>query len=105
MTEIQSTHTLPDWEKSIGEAVRHIRITEGYDQIALAHRANLSRSAVQSLERGTGSRLRTLLAVLRALNRMDALDALMPDDDPSPLEVLAEARRASKPQRARKAVD
>ncbi len=104
MTDIQSTHTLSEWEKLVGDAVRHMRITEGYDQIELAERANLSRSAVQSLERGTGSRLRTLLAVLRALDRMDAVADLTPDDDPSPLEVLAEVRRAAKPQRARKPV-
>ncbi len=102
MIALQSTSSLGEWEERVGDAVRQLRIAQGYDQIELAERANLSRSAVQSLERGTGSRLRTVLAVLRALDRLDALDSIMPDAEPSPLEVLELSRRAARPQRSRK---
>jgi transcriptional regulator with XRE-family HTH domain len=102
MTDFQSAITLTEWEAQVGNAVRQLRIARGYDQIELADRANVSRSAVQSLERGTGSRLRTLLAVLRALDRLDALDSILPDTEPSPLQVLAEVRRSAGPQRSRK---
>jgi len=99
MSALPSTSTLGDWEQQVGDAIRQLRIAQGYDQIALAERANVSRSAVQSLERGTGSRLHTLLAVLRALDRLDAFDSVLPATDPSPLEVLAQARREARPQR------
>ncbi len=102
MIDYPSTWTLSEWEERVGVGVRQFRIAAGFDQIELAERANISRSAVQSLERGEGSRLRTLIAVLRALDRLDALDALMPDAEPTPLEVLADARRASLPQRVRR---
>jgi len=102
MIALQSIDSLGEWEQQVGDAIRQLRIAHGYDQIELAERANLSRSAVQSLERGTGSRLRTVLAVLRALDRLDALDSIMPDTEPSPLEVLALSRRAARRQRSRK---
>jgi len=95
--------TLSEWEQRIGDAVRQLRIAAGYDQATLADRANVSRSAVQSLEQGKGSRLQTVLAVLRALDRLDMFDAIMPIDGPTPLEALAASRRATaKPQRRRK---
>jgi DNA-binding XRE family transcriptional regulator len=95
--------TLDEWEQQIGTAIRRLRLEAELDQLELAVRANVSRSAVQSLERGKGSRLQTLLAVLRALDRTDALDGIMPPDGPTPLEVLAATRRtAAAPQRFRK---
>ncbi|MHB1172348.1 MAG: helix-turn-helix transcriptional regulator [Lacisediminihabitans sp.] len=104
MTDFTSRMTtLPEWEGRIGNAVRQLRIESGFGQVELAERADVSRSAVQALENGSSTRLRTLLSVLRALNRTDALDGIMPPDGPSPLEALAEARRrAKKPQRYRK---
>ncbi|MBA4248723.1 MAG: XRE family transcriptional regulator [Microbacterium sp.] len=104
MTDFTSTFsTLDEWEQQIGTAIRQLRIEAELDQAELAVRANVSRSAVQSLERGKGSRLQTLLAVLRALDRTDALDAIMPPDSPTPLQVLAASRRtAAAPQRYRK---
>lgn len=95
--------TLDEWEGRVGDAVRRLRIEAGYDQAGLAERANVSRSAVQGLEQGRGSRLHTLLAVLRALDRLDVLDALLPPEGPTPLEALAAARRATAaPKRARR---
>ena len=102
MSAMQSIGTIGEWEQQVGNAVRQLRIAQGHDQIALAERANVSRSAVQSLERGTGSRLHTLLAVLRALDRLDAFDSILPDAEPSPLEVLAQTQREARPQRVRR---
>ena len=102
MSALPSIKTLGEWEQQVGNAVRQLRIAQGYDQIELAERANLSRSALQSLERGSGSRLHTLLAVLRALDRPDAFDSIMPDTEPSPLEVLARTQRQARPQRVRR---
>lgn len=94
--------SLDQWEQKIGDAIRQARIDAGYNQMELAERANLSRSTVQSLEQGDGTRLRTLVAVLRALDRLDVFDRLMPHTGPTPLELLAESRRATTPKRVRK---
>ncbi len=83
-------------EAEIGRAVRQWRIDAGYSQDELAARASLSRSAVQALERGSGSRLATLLRVLRALGHEDAVDALRVDDAPGPIALLAAQRRAER---------
>jgi transcriptional regulator with XRE-family HTH domain len=101
MTEIPST--VAETETRVGEAVRQMRLEAGFDQAELATRANISRSAIQSLEAGSGSRLRTLISTLRALDRLDAIDSLMPVAGLSPLQLLAESRRSVRaPQRHRK---
>ncbi|MBK5237890.1 MAG: helix-turn-helix domain-containing protein [Actinomycetales bacterium] len=97
-----AVQTLGEWEQSIGAAIRRLRIDAGLDQEALADRANVSRSSVQALEGGKGTRLRTLLAVLRALGRNDLFESIMPLTQPSPMQALALSRRAAKtPQRYR----
>ncbi len=97
--------TLDQWEQKVGHAIRQVRIDAGYNQMELAERANLSRSTVQALEQGDGTRLRTVVAVLRALNRLDVFDSIMPHTGPTPLELLAESRRATTPQRVRKSAE
>lgn len=93
--------SLDQWEQRIGDAIRQARINAGYSQVELAERANLSRSTVQALEQGVGARLRTLVAVLRALDRLEIFDSLMPHQGPTPLELLAASRKAALPQRVR----
>jgi len=83
-------------EERIGAALRQWRIDAGLSQDELADRASLSRSAIQAIETGRGSRLETLIRVLRALGREDVLDALTPRTGPSPLEQLAAQRRAGR---------
>lgn len=85
-----------DVEQRIGLTVRQWRIDAGLSQDELADRASLSRSAIQKLEAGRGSRLETLIRVLRALGRIDALDTLSPRTGPSPIEQLAAQRRAAR---------
>lgn len=95
--------TLADWEQAIGEQLRLLRIEAGLDQLGLASAANLSRSAIQSLEQGRGSRLATVIAVLRALGREDLLEPLLPPVGPTPMELLrAERGRPPRPQRVRR---
>lgn len=91
--------TLGEWEQRIGDAIRQLRLDAELDQSSLADKANVSRSAIQYLESGKGSRLRTLVAVLRALDRMDVFDAMMPFDGPTPLQVLAQTQRDLKKRR------
>lgn len=100
------SRTLGEWEATLGDAIRQLRIEAGLDQAELADRANVSRSAIQALETGRGTRLHTLLAALRALDRMDTFDLIMPPTGPSPMEALAEAQRAAKKrQRVQRSAD
>lgn len=85
--------TVNELESQLGLAVRQWRIDAGYSQNELAARASLSRSAIQNLELGNGSRVASLIQVLRSLDRLDALDAFTPREGLSPMEQLAKQRR------------
>jgi transcriptional regulator with XRE-family HTH domain len=91
--------TVQEWEAIIGEQVRNSRIARGLDQKRLSELANVSVGAVSGLERGTGSSLKTLIAVVRAVERTDWLDSLAPAVSVSPLQVLRAKQGASRPRR------
>lgn len=94
--------TIDEWESEIGSAVRALRIDADLTQAELAELANVSRSAVANLENGRGSRLATLLAVLRCLGGTDAFESIMPPPGPTPMQLLATSRGAPAPQRRRR---
>lgn len=62
----------------LGERLRDLRLQRSWSQAALADRANVSLSALQSLEAGAGSSLVTLARVLTALGMDDWADRLVP---------------------------
>jgi transcriptional regulator with XRE-family HTH domain len=94
--------TLDEWEQSVGQQVRAARIAANLDQARLAELANVSKGAVSNLERGHGSSLKTLVAVVRALGRTDWLESLAPPISVSPMQMLRNKRREPhRPQRVR----
>lgn len=84
-------------EAGIGEKLRALRLSRDLDQIGLAARAGVSVSALRSLEAGSGSTLRTLVRVARALGREDWFASIAPVATINPLTML---RRAQPRQRA-----
>jgi hypothetical protein len=67
----------------------------------LASQAGIALNAVKNLERGKGATLRSLIQVLRVLNRVDWLSALAPAVSISPVQMLktkAPRQRASRRQ-------
>ena len=90
-------------EVEIGRQLRALRIAEGLEQTALAERANTSVRTIQNLEAGRGSSLKTLIRVVRALDREDWLASLDPvGDGPSPMELLQAQRGQAARQRVRR---
>lgn len=85
--------TVDEWEALLGEQVRNTRIAKEFDQKHLSQVANVSVGAISSLERGSGSSLRTLVAVIRALDRTDWLESLAPSPSISPLQALRAKER------------
>ncbi|HEY5200555.1 MAG TPA: helix-turn-helix transcriptional regulator [Acidothermaceae bacterium] len=80
--------TVEEWEARLGEQLRDVRVARALDQVGLAELANVSVRAVSNLERGRGSSLKTLVAVAKALERTDWLDALAPPVTISPIQML-----------------
>jgi transcriptional regulator with XRE-family HTH domain len=59
----------------------------------LARDAGVGNRTVRNLERGGDVQLGTLLRILRALGRLDALDAFLPRPGVSPMELLRSGGR------------
>ena len=73
----------------------------GMTQVALASKSGVGLTPLKRFEKTGGITLNNLVAILRALNRLDALEGLIPKpNSPSPLELL-KADRAAAPQRKR----
>lgn len=86
--------TVEEYEALIGENVRSARIASDLDQKRLSELANVSVGAVSNLERGKGSSLKTLVAVVRAVGRTDWLESLAPPVTVSPIQLLRAKQRS-----------
>jgi len=98
-----ASHTTEEWEERIGAQIRTSRIGRNIDQATLASNANVSVGAVKNLEGGKGSSLKTLIRVVRALDRAEWLDTFAPHITVSPIAALDRDRRGQAPA-ARKRV-
>lgn len=86
----------------LGQRVRRLRLNRNQDQAQVAAKAGVSERALRSLEAGEGSKLITLIRVLKALEALASLDALAPEPSVSPMAMLARGKtpqRASRPRR------
>lgn len=93
-----SSRTTEELEAQLGLQIRALRLRRNVDQQALAERAGVALSALKNVESGKGSTLKTLLKVLRALDRLDWIASLSPTISISPLQMLkqkAPRQRAS----------
>jgi transcriptional regulator with XRE-family HTH domain len=90
--------TIDELEAVLGAGVRAVRLDMNVEQQTLAARAGISVGALQNLENGRGSTIRTLVSVLKALNREDWLTTIAPVASVNPLthtESAAPRQRAS----------
>jgi transcriptional regulator with XRE-family HTH domain len=99
MMQMERTHrTVEEWEELLGEQIRDARISSNLNQASLAALANISVGALSNLERGKGSSLKTIVAVVKALGRVDWLEALAPRVAVSPMQLLLAKQKAPKPR-------
>ncbi len=78
-------------EKQIGRYLRKTRQDQRKTQAQVAKSADISRSTLSLLERGSSGNLTTLIKVLRVLGRLEVLSALQYQQTISPM-VLAQAQ-------------
>ena len=87
-------------ERELGRRIKALRLRKNLTQDELAARALLHRNAISALESGKGSRMSTLIAVLRELGALDHLSSFLPEIQVSPLLLLKgqgkERKRASR---------
>ncbi len=72
----------------IGHRLQRERLNQNLSQEALAKHAGVSRKTITNLENGAGGTIGTLVAVLRGMNRIGALDTFLPDPGVSPMQLL-----------------
>mgnify|MGYP001348883882 CR=1 FL=1 len=101
---MKTAKSVEEWEFVLGEQMRALRLRANLDQISLAERAGIGLTAVKNVESGKGATLKTLIKMLRVLDRADWLSSLAPPVSISPLQMLkakparqrASRRRAGK---------
>ncbi|MFM1876396.1 MAG: hypothetical protein RL266_2133 [Bacteroidota bacterium] len=73
--------------------LRQIRLDQNMTQEELAERSGLGRATISRIEKGQAVSLLTLIQLLRALNRLDLLEAFQNvSPDISPLQLLKEQK-------------
>ena len=87
-----------DWESYIGRQVKRARLDANITQEEVASRCGLSTLTVAKLEAGQGSRLSTLIKVLKVLGLEGQLETIVPEAPISPIQIM---QSGHKRQRAR----
>ncbi len=79
----------------LGERIARQRIDRELTQARLAEQAGIAKRTLERIEAGSSAQLSSLIRVLRALNLLESLDALIPAAAPGPLDWL---KRDGKPR-------
>jgi transcriptional regulator with XRE-family HTH domain len=86
----------------LGRRLARTRLERNLTQAELGEEAGVGLATVQRLERGRPARLTSLIRVLRILGLLEALELLVPEPTPSPIERLKlegrERQRAARPR-------
>lgn len=82
--------------KEIGGNLRQIRLNKNLSQEQLARTSGLNRITISRMEAGRPATLLTLVQVLRALDKLDILNAFREEPQISPLQLLKLQERQRK---------
>ncbi len=72
----------------LGERLSRRRIDLGLTQARVADEAGISKRTVERIEAGASTQLSSFIRLLRALDLVDHIDALIPEAAPSPMDLL-----------------
>ena len=84
--------------EELGRRLRQTRLARNVSQAALANEAGMARFTLQRIEDGQSSSTTNLVKLLRALDLLEELDALLPEPADRPVDQLL--RRSEQRQRA-----
>lgn len=95
--------TPEELEFSLGEDVKALRLQKNIARKILCERAGISVSALRNLEGGKGATLKTLIRVLKALNRESWLEQISPRTSINPLHLTKEKEQRQRARRKKHA--
>lgn len=85
--------------EELGARLCRRRLDLGWAQAELASRAGVSKRTIERIEAGASTQLGNWIRVLRAMGQIEALEELLPEVGPRPMEMLKrrkqERRRVS----------
>lgn len=94
-------HTANELEYLLGQHLRNRRLNRNVDQKTLAAQAGVSCRALQNLEGGSGSSIKTLISVVRALGCEDWLAAIAPVPSINPITMPKTGKQRKRASRGR----
>ena len=80
--------TPKELESALGESLKMLRLQKNLDRQTLSNRAGISMNALIHLENGQGANVKTLIRVVRALDRQDWLAGIAPKVSINPLHMV-----------------
>ena len=92
--------------RELGERLRRLRLQENTTVSELDEKAGLGERTIGRAEAGENTSLESLVKILRALGRLDGLEAMLPEQLVSPIQLaenrVRERQRAYAPRRKRR---
>jgi len=85
--------------KELGKRLARVRKQQGFSQTRLAEKAGLGVATVRRIELGQDSQMESWLKLMKSLQMISAIDALLPETYRSP---MAEALSNTKSRRRKK---
>lgn len=76
--------------QEIGSRLRGLRKARGLNQTEAAERAGIGRNTLYRTEHGENPTLHTIIRLLRAYGRLNALESFIPEPEISPMARLRE---------------
>jgi transcriptional regulator with XRE-family HTH domain len=86
--------TPQELEAMLGENIKALRLQKNLDRQTLCDQAGISENALRHLEGGKGATLKTLIRVVKALDRESWLTGIAPQVSINPLHMI----RAKRPR-------
>jgi transcriptional regulator with XRE-family HTH domain len=84
---IRQTSRTPAVLQELGQRIERLRLRRNRSLVDVAEAAGVGSATLQRLESGKNANLKTLVQVLRALDRLGDLDNVVPDVEVSPFEI------------------
>jgi transcriptional regulator with XRE-family HTH domain len=96
MDLISTPHEL---EISLGENIKTLRLQKNLDRKTLCAQAGISENALRHLEGGKGATIKTLIRVVKALERESWLTSIAPQVSINPLHLVRDKFRRQRASR------
>jgi len=83
--------------RELGRRLARVRKQQGYTQIQLAEQAGLGVATLRRIEGGQDGQMESWLKLLKALDQMPSVEALLPESLRSPMAEVKKYARKHKP--------